>query len=72
MIVKEATSRLASSIILVHNHPSGEPEPSRDDIATTKQVSDACALVSIKVLDHVIIGMNKGDYTSLAEKGIMK
>ncbi|HIH44892.1 MAG TPA: JAB domain-containing protein, partial [Candidatus Methanoperedenaceae archaeon] len=64
IIIKEATSRLASSIILVHNHPSGEPEPSRDDVATTKQVSDACALVGIKVLDHVIIGMNKGDYTS--------
>lgn len=71
-IIKEATMRCASSIILVHNHPSGEADPSCDDIETTEKIVETCNLVGIKVLDHIIIGKNKGDYVSLAEKGLMK
>ena len=71
-IVKEATMRSASGVILVHNHPSGEPDPSDDDIKTTDTIVQACNLVGIKVLDHIIIGKNRDDYVSFSEKGLIK
>jgi len=71
-VIKEATLRSASSIILVHNHPSGETEPSSEDIDITNRVIQACDLVGIKVLDHIIIGINKEDYLSFAKAGLMK
>ena len=71
-IVKEATIRSASGVILVHNHPSGEPDPSDDDIETTDTIVRACNLVGIKVLDHIIIGKNRNDYMSFSEKGLIK
>ncbi|MGB7291790.1 MAG: DNA repair protein RadC [Thermodesulfobacteriota bacterium] len=71
-IIKEATLRSASSIILVHNHPSGDAEPSPDDIETTKRIIQACELVGIKVFDHVIIGKNEEDYMSFARAGLIK
>ncbi len=71
-IIKEATLRSASSIILVHNHPSGDAEPSPDDIETTKLVMQACEIVGIKVLDHIIIGRNEEDYLSFARAGLLK
>ncbi len=71
-IIKEATLRSASSIILVHNHPSGEAEPSPEDIKVTNSIIDACSLVGIKVLDHIIIGKNQDDYYSFAKEGLMK
>src|SRR5574341_221542 len=70
-IIKEATLRSASSIILVHNHPSGDPEPSPEDIETTNLVIQACELVGIKVLDHIIIGRTKEDNVSLARAGLI-
>lgn len=71
-IIKEATLRSASSIILVHNHPSGETEPSSDDIQLTERLVKACELVGIKVLDHIIIGKNEDDYYSFAKDGLIK
>jgi DNA repair protein RadC len=71
-IIREATIKSASAIILIHNHPSGEPDPSQDDIHITNQVVKACNLVGIKVLDHIIIGKNEEDFVSLAEKGLIK
>ncbi len=71
-VIKEATLRSAASIILVHNHPSGETEPSSEDIDITNRVIQACNLVGIKVLDHIIIGKNKEDYLSFAKAGLMK
>ncbi|MCI0454037.1 MAG: DNA repair protein RadC [Candidatus Dadabacteria bacterium] len=71
-IIKEATQKSASSIILVHNHPSGDAEPSPDDIETTKLVMQACEIVGIKVLDHIIIGRNEEDYLSFARAGLLK
>lgn len=71
-IIREAMMKAASSIILVHNHPSGEAEPSKGDVETTKRMIEACRVVGIKVLDHVIIGKNKADYLSFSEKGLMK
>lgn len=55
-IFKEAIKENAYSIMLVHNHPSGNPEPSKDDIEMTKQIIEAGKILSILVLDHVIIG----------------
>lgn len=71
-IIREATLKSASSIILVHNHPSGDTSPSRDDIETTKQVVEACKIVGIKVLDHIILGRNNNDSISFAELGLLK
>lgn len=58
----------AVSIILMHNHPSGDPKPSREDIEVTKRLSEAGKIVGVDVLDHIIIGQS---YTSLKEKGYL-
>jgi DNA repair protein RadC len=71
-IIREATLKSASSVILVHNHPSGETSPSMDDIETTNRIIEACRIVGIKVLDHIILGKNNVDYTSFAELGLIK
>lgn len=59
----------AVNIILLHNHPSGDPTPSREDIQTTKRIKDAGNLVGIRLMDHIIIGDNK--YVSLGEMGYL-
>jgi len=71
-IIKEATLMSASSVILVHNHPSGETDPSEEDIKITNSIIQACNLVGVKVLDHIIIGKNEGDYYSFAREGLIK
>ncbi len=71
-IIREATIHSASSIIMIHNHPSGETEPSGEDIRITKQIADACNFIGIKVLDHIIIGKDKEDYYSFARWGMLK
>ncbi len=70
-IIKEAALRSASSIILVHNHPSGDPYPSAQDIELTKKIKKACELVDIKVLDHIIIGKNSKDYFSFCANSLI-
>lgn len=60
----------AVSIILIHNHPSGNAEPSREDILVTKRILEAGAIIGIYLLDHIIIG--DGSYTSLKELGHIK
>ena len=69
-VVREAITLRASSLIVVHNHPSGDGEPSRDDMSFTRAVSDACQLFGIHLLDHVIIGKNRKDYFSFARAGL--
>ncbi len=71
-IIKEATLKSASSIILVHNHPSGDTDPSDEDIKLTNRIIDACDLVGIRVLDHIIIGKNESDYYSFAREGLIE
>ena len=56
-----------SAVILAHNHPSGVPEPSRDDITLTNKLKTALALFDIRVLDHIIVG--GGNTYSLATEG---
>lgn len=68
-LFKEAINYSAASVILVHNHPSGDPTPSREDIELTQKLVNAGRFLEISVLDHVIIGDNK--YVSLKEKGII-
>jgi len=67
---RDAIRESAASVIFVHNHPSGDPSPSREDILITGRLADAGEIVGIKVLDHVIIG--DGKFTSLMEKGYIK
>ncbi|BCJ95041.1 UPF0758 protein YsxA [Anaerocolumna cellulosilytica] len=59
----------AVNVILLHNHPSGDPTPSREDIQTTKRIKEAGNLVGVRLMDHIIIGDNK--YISLCEQGYM-
>lgn len=65
---REAIAAQAASVILVHNHPSGDVEPSGEDISLTRRLMSAGDLLGIKVLDHVIIAGNR--YVSLSEKGV--
>jgi len=66
-LFKEAIKRSSAGIILVHNHPSGDPTPSTEDIKVTQKMCNAGKILGIEVLDHVIIGDNR--YSSLREKG---
>lgn len=59
----------AAAIVLVHNHPSGDPSPSADDLEITRRLCSVGDLVGIRVLDHVIVG--DGSFTSLADRGLM-
>ncbi|MDU4961939.1 MAG: DNA repair protein RadC [Sporomusaceae bacterium] len=68
-LFREALHYAAASVILVHNHPSGDPSPSREDIEVTRRLAQAGDLLEIPVLDHVIIG--DGKYVSLKDKGII-
>lgn len=56
-------------IILLHNHPSGDPTPSKEDIAVTKRMKEAGELLGVTLMDHIIIGDNR--YISLKEQGII-
>jgi DNA repair protein RadC len=68
-VFKTALCNNAASIICFHNHPSGQCDPSPEDIGVTQQLSKAGQLLGIKVLDHIIIG--EGSYISLNERGHM-
>lgn len=66
---RELIVHAAAAVFFVHNHPSGDPEPSPDDLALTARLRDVGRLVGIPVLDHVIVG---GDgYVSLADRGLL-
>lgn len=67
-IFKSPLRRSAAAIILVHNHPSGDPAPSREDIEVTRRLTEAGRLMGIEVLDHLVIGDQR--YTSFREQGI--
>ncbi|SFP74123.1 DNA repair protein RadC [Salibacterium halotolerans] len=66
-VFKEALRRSAAAVICVHNHPSGDPGPSREDIDVTKRLMESGQILGIDVLDHIIIGDRR--FTSLKEKG---
>ncbi len=62
-----ALAARATAIVLAHNHPSGDPEPSEMDIALTEQIAEGGRILGIRVLDHLIVG--DGAYVSLLERG---
>ncbi len=66
-LFREAVKQNCPALVLVHNHPSGDPSPSNDDVAITKQATEAGKLLDIEILDHVIIG--QGRYFSMKERG---
>jgi DNA repair protein RadC len=67
-VFKESLKLNSTSIIVVHNHPSGDPTPSPEDVAVTRQIIDAGKLLDIEVLDHLVIG--RGRYVSMRERGL--
>lgn len=67
-LFRKAIRASAAAVILVHNHPSGDPTPSPDDVAVTKQVVEAGKLLDIEVLDHLVIGGYR--FISLKERGL--
>jgi len=68
-IIKRALELSASSIILVHNHPSGDPTPSKADIAMTREVASAAKALGIAVHDHLVIG--RGGHASFKSLGLL-
>lgn len=69
-VFKAAIRRNATALIVVHNHPSGDPTPSPDDVAVTRELVKAGELIDVKVLDHVIIGQGKDHFVSMKERGL--
>ena len=65
-----ALKKKGASIILIHNHPSGDPTPSREDILTTERIANAGRLLGIPLNDHIILGQNT--YISLKAEGYVK
>lgn len=65
-VFKDAIRQNAAAMIVAHNHPSGDPAPSPEDIRVTREIVQAGKLLSIDVLDHMVIGRNQ--FTSLREK----
>jgi DNA repair protein RadC len=62
-IMKPAIEHSAASIVLVHNHPSGDPEASSNDVSVTKQIVEGAKLFDIEVIDHIIVGKNPAFYS---------
>ncbi len=69
-IIKSALKHNAVSLVFVHNHPSGNPEPSVDNKTITKDLVAACRIMEIKVVDHIIIGDNT--FYSFADDGTLR
>ncbi len=67
-LFRVAIRRNSAAVIILHNHPSGDPTPSPDDIALTRAIVQAGKLLDIEVLDHLVIG--RGRFVSLKERGL--
>jgi DNA repair protein RadC len=68
-VFKDAITHSAASVVLAHNHPSGDPEPSEDDLKITKKLVESGKILGIEVLDHIIIAKN--GFKSLANEGLI-
>jgi DNA repair protein RadC len=68
-VFKAAILSNAAALVLVHNHPSGFPEPSNDDLEITRRLVEASKVIGIEIIDHVVIG--DGCWVSLKEKGVL-
>ena len=69
-LFREAIRQNCAALVLVHNHPSGDPTPSPEDVELTKQVVEAGALLDVSVLDHLVIGHGEPGFVSLKERGL--
>ena len=69
VVVQRALACNAAAVIFAHNHPSGCCEPSRADQQITKRLSDALALIDVRVLDHFVV--SRSEWVSLAERGMV-
>lgn len=67
-VFREAIRENATNVIVCHNHPSGDPSPSPDDVALTRAIVQAGKMLDIQVLDHLVIG--RGQFVSLKERGL--
>ena len=65
---RNAMRRNAAAIIVVHNHPSGDPTPSPEDVEVTRQIATAGDLIDVELLDHLVIGQQR--FISLRERGL--
>jgi DNA repair protein RadC len=74
-VFREAVRTSTAAVVLVHNHPSGDPTPSAEDVRITRQLVEAGRVMGINVLDHVVLGRSTGerprDYLSLREEGLV-
>jgi len=68
-VFKTACLSNAAALILIHQHPTGDPTPSSEDIAITRRLKEAGEILGIKVLDHIIVG--EGEYLSFVERGLL-
>lgn len=68
-VMKSCMLSSCAGLVLVHNHPSEDPSPSREDIEITKRIKECCDLMGIRLLDHVVIG--EDEYVSLADRGLI-
>lgn len=68
-VFKEAIVKNSASIIILHNHPSGECTPSKEDIQVTQRIKESGRIIGIELMDHIVIG--DGNFTSLKEKGLL-
>ena len=68
-ILRDALLANGSAIVVGHNHPSGDPEPSRDDEAVTRRIAEAGDVVGVEVLDHIVVGGSR--WVSLARRGVL-
>lgn len=69
-VFRPAVKKSAAAVLLVHNHPSGDPQPSREDIETTSRLQECGKMMGIRVIDHIVIG--DGIYVSMMSEGLMK
>jgi DNA repair protein RadC len=67
-LFREAIRGNCASLIVIHNHPSGDPTPSPEDVAVTRQIVEAGKLLDVEVLDHLIVGRQR--FVSLKERGL--
>jgi len=68
-VFQTAIKNLATQVILAHNHPSGDPEPSTQDVAITARLCEASRILGIELLDHVVVTSDK--FVSLKDKGLL-
>ncbi|MDD3294393.1 MAG: JAB domain-containing protein, partial [Geobacteraceae bacterium] len=67
--LKSSLLSSAAAIILVHNHPSGSTDPSREDVEITRRLREACDIIGIKLLDHIIVA--ESEFTSFVSRGLI-